>query len=237
MNPNADGVIVFDLDGTLIDIRARYLQLHGELCSELGKPSISAALYWSRKRRGMRAPEMFTDWAVDERDLYARRWIEEIERPGLLSLDKLLTGAMRVVTHLDPRRIVLATLRRDPSSARRQIADLGLSHMFSQVLIAGPDTRSKVDLVGRLTPHVTIDVVVGDTEEDIATARHFGAVAIAVESGLRNRTYLRARQPDATIESVTRLSVVAPFRELMRAGAHTFARAAETPLAQVSSQR
>ena len=95
-------------------------------------------------------------------------------------------------------------------AARLKLSLVGLADFFRLPGAFGEDSHDRRDLPAvareRLSRHLQIDlspeqlIVIGDTPNDIACARHFGARAVAVATG-RGYTAdeLAAHSPDAVL--------------------------------------
>ncbi|MDT5272100.1 MAG: phosphoglycolate phosphatase [Acidobacteriota bacterium] len=140
-------------------------------------------------------------------------YLEELER---------LTRAEQVFYALPGAREALEALEREPRylnslltgnvepAARLKLRLVGLGDFFQLPGAFGEDSHDRRDLPAvareRISRHLGIDlspdqlIVIGDTPNDIACARHFGARAVAVATG---RSYtaadLLAHKPDAIL--------------------------------------
>ncbi len=54
----------------------------------------------------------------------------------------------------------------------------------------------------------TKDMIIGDTEIDIAVGRKLGMQSIAVASGIRTSHFLKQLKPDSVIKSILQLSMI-----------------------------
>ena len=91
---------------------------------------------------------------------------------------------------------------------------VGLSEFFKLPGAFGDDSHDRRDLPAlaaqRISRHLGVDlqphqfIVIGDTPNDIACARHFGAHALAVATGrLYSAEDLLACQPDALLQDLS----------------------------------
>ena len=123
-----------------------------------------------------------------------REALEAVSRPGRY-LSALLTGNVEPAAQLKLRLV-------------------GLDHFFRLPGAFGEDSHDRRDLPRlaheRISRHTGLDlhpsqfIVIGDTPNDIACARHYGARAVAVATG---RSYsaedLLAHSPDAVLPDLT----------------------------------
>lgn len=157
------------------------------------------------------------------RDLRAR-YMEAMERAtgNGERLFHILPGAREALeaTSLDPRyRNALLTGNIEPA-ARLKMRLVNLSGFFEELPGAfGDDSHDRRDLPAlaaeRISRHLKLVlepsqfIVIGDTPNDIACARHFGARAVAVATG---RTYnldqLLPHEPDAILPDLSDTELV-----------------------------
>jgi len=215
-------VILWDIDGTLVRSRrngffrdytapvlVRVFGTEGRL-GELGVSGMTDLQIIAEALRD----EGFTAEQVRERaGELVPLYLEELER---------LTSAEEVFYALDGAREALEALERSPRylnslltgnvlpAARLKLRLVGLADFFRLPGAFGEDSHDRRDLPAlaraRINSHLGTDlspgqfVVVGDTPNDIACARHFGARAVAVATG-RGYTAaeLAAHHPDAVL--------------------------------------
>jgi phosphoglycolate phosphatase-like HAD superfamily hydrolase len=215
-------VILWDIDGTLVRSRrqgvfkdytapvlVRVFGTAGRL-DELGVSGMTDLQIVSEALR----EEGFTAEQVRERAAeLVPLYLEELER---------LTGAEEVFYALPGAREALEALERSPRylnslltgnvlpAARLKLSLVGLADFFRLPGAFGEDSHDRRDLPAlareRINDHLQTNlgpeqfVVIGDTPNDIACARHFGARAVAVATG---RAYtaadLAAHAPDAVL--------------------------------------
>ena len=152
------------------------------------------------------------------------RYIAEMERVTASDgqpLFQLLPGAReileRVATH--PRyRSALLTGNIEPA-AHLKMRLVGLEDFFQLPGAFGDDSHDRRDLPGlaaeRINHHLNLDlrpaqfIVIGDTPNDIACARHFGARAVAVATGRSYQAdYLLPHNPDALLPDLSNTELV-----------------------------
>ncbi|HUR24795.1 MAG TPA: HAD family hydrolase [Candidatus Thermoplasmatota archaeon] len=200
---------ILDLDGTLLDIRARHHGCYSKILVDNGRKSLSPRLYWAAKRRGVKATgilAMTND--VDLFPVFQARWLDIIERPEWLAKDVVFRGVHRWLEAQDAAqvRLVVATHRRDGEAMRRQFADLGLDRVVKDTIVC-PLHVSKAAAVKRALPRLDASrtVWIGDTEADLAGARGLGCRSWLLTCGLRNREFLKPLAPDGLFPKLTAL--------------------------------
>ena len=222
---NSLRIILWDIDGTLVRSRrqgvfkdyttpvmVRVFGTAGRL-HELGVSGMTDLQIVSEALRD----EGFTAEQVRGRaGELVPLYLEELER---------LTRAEQVFYALPGAREALEALEREPRylnslltgnvepAARLKLRLVGLGDFFQLPGAFGEDSHDRRDLPAvareRISRHLGKDlspdqlIVIGDTPNDIACARHFGARAVAVATG---RSYtaadLLAHSPDAVLPNL-----------------------------------
>jgi phosphoglycolate phosphatase-like HAD superfamily hydrolase len=226
MNGEELRVVLWDIDGTLVRSRRNgffkdytapvLLRVFGT-SGRLGEMGVSGMTDLQIISEALR-DEGFTPEHVRERAAeLVPLYLEELER---------LTRAEEIFYALPGAREALEALERSPRylnslltgnvlpAARLKLSLVGLADFFRLPGAFGEDSHDRRDLPAlareRINSHLRLElrpeqfVVVGDTPNDIACARHFGARAVAVATG---RAYaaaeLAAHSPDAILTDLT----------------------------------
>jgi len=183
--------VIFDLDGPLLDVRRRYGAVFAEAVRRLGgRPP--AGDDWALRRAGLGRPARLAAAGITGREAeFTRIWLERIEAPDMLALDRVQPHAAAVLDRLTRRAgpPVLVTFRRDAAALARQLADLGLAGRFAAIA-SGPDpggdkAAGKVALLAGLGLRGPLTGwFVGDTPADLEAGRRLGLATCAVAYGL-----------------------------------------------------
>jgi phosphoglycolate phosphatase len=206
-------VAIVDLDGPLLDGRQRHYACYSTILAEHGAQPLELAQYWDLKRtRADRREQLAASGAEDLYDTFLTEWLDRIEGPPMLALDRVQPGAIETLSRWRAADafVVLATHRRDPEALRSQLDETGLSAHLDEV-VPSPPTGGAVgkaeSVVSRLGRRPDRGVWVGDTEVDVAAARHLGLPAWAVACGVRSEQVLRAAGPDMLAADLASLPV------------------------------
>lgn len=201
--------ILFDLDGTLIDVSARHYSLYRTLISEQNADALTLDDYWRHRRSGESTMDLLAATPGVDVECFTKAWMEGIERPDWLALDEPYEGAIETNDALRPEyELLLITLRRDRAALIRQLDRLRLTDYFTAVLYHGSELVKGKHLlrgVAELTPG---GYAVGDTEADIELALETGRRAICLSHGVRSGPYLAGRGAETVIGSLCELSEV-----------------------------
>ena len=208
--PAAVRTIVLDLDGPLLDGRERHYACYRSILDDLGYEPVDAAAYWAMKRdRVDRKAQLDASGAGAAYEPFLRAWLDRIERPEFLALDRVQAGAVDALRRWKSGGIGLglATLRRSPDRLRDQLASTGLGRFLDALVVSGHEgggagkARQVREAVPGLDPGRTLWV--GDTEVDVEAARALGCPVWALTCGLRTGSYLESLAPDFLSPDIT----------------------------------
>ena len=179
-----------DLDGTLLDVRARLYGCYCDILSESNATPLDINTYWQLKRTKAPLPKQLknTGYTADEATFWAS-WMLRIEHPEYLAHDYLKPLArealLTAANHAD--RVVLLTMRKNRQTLIQQLEQFQIIDLFHEIINA-PTSKIK-SIEDRQFGKA---LLIGDTEEDMSTAKHFGMISTAITSGLRTRELLSA---------------------------------------------
>lgn len=206
-------LLVFDLDGTLIDSRKDLANSVNATLGHLGRPALPDNVIASyigdgagmlvRRALGDPDDEAFVESALTYfLDYYREHKLDHTHvYPGVLeSLEALRVGT-------DGSRRQMAVLTNKPIGPSQAICDaLGLSPYFFRIYGGNSFSTKKPDPQGlkALIREAGVDpfetVMIGDSEIDVQTARSAGGWALGCRFGLSPHT-LDAAEPDCLVDS------------------------------------
>jgi phosphoglycolate phosphatase len=204
-------LVVFDLDGTLVDSSEDIATALNQTLASAGLPTLELAQVRSLVGEGARR--------LVEKALVIVGSGQGIEgtlavflaayRDVLLDKTRLYPGMMTALAALPPRR--LAVLTNKPGDMSRAIlSGLGVAHQFDWIWGAGDVPARKPDPAGLLRLMAAAMVApdetafVGDSGVDVRTARAAGVHAVGVTYGFDPLT-LRAHPPDVLVSDPRQL--------------------------------
>jgi phosphoglycolate phosphatase-like HAD superfamily hydrolase len=201
--------ILFDLDGTLIDVSARHYSLYKSVIRDQGVEALAPGDFWRHRRAGESTIDLLAATPGADVERFTAAWMEGIERPRWLALDEPYEGAVRIIEALGTEyELVLITLRRDRVALMDQLDALQLRSYFTRVICHGPELvkgKHQLQGVAELPPG---GYIVGDTEADIELAAKTGRRAICVSYGVRSGCFLAGRGAQTVIGSLRELPEV-----------------------------
>lgn len=204
-------LLIFDLDGTLVDTRQDLTNSVNYTRSRYGLPPLTLAQVMQQVGDGMRKLlERSLPDAGPEEIKQAIATFREHYGEHLLDHSQLYPGVEETLQHFRSKK--LAVLSNKPEEFTRTMVDkLGIGQ-FCQAVLGG-------DSVGALKPspepilylleHLEADpdrcIMIGDGPTDIEAGRVAGAWTCAVTYGFRTRDVLLACDPDFLIEDIAEL--------------------------------
>ncbi|MCA1634595.1 MAG: haloacid dehalogenase-like hydrolase [Acidobacteria bacterium] len=222
-------ILLWDIDGTLVrspragafrDYTIPVMESVFGTAGRLAEMSVSGMTDWQIVLEAL-ASAGFTPEQVRGRVRELReRYVAELERVSALPheepLFQLLPGVREVLEAAEahPRyRSALLTGNVEPA-ARLKMRLVGLSDFFRLPGAFGDDSHDRRDLPAlarrRISRRLGIEllptqlIVIGDTPNDIACARHFGARAVGVGTGRVNSVEtLRPHNPDLLLPDLS----------------------------------
>jgi phosphoglycolate phosphatase-like HAD superfamily hydrolase len=201
--------LVFDLDGTLLDVSARHHHVYSTVCRSLGGQPLDRAAYWHLKRRRTGWPEILAQSGLDDAEVtpFEATFEELIELPHSLGFDVLFSETIPVLTRLaEIYRCTLVSLRSSATALRAQLAVFALTPFFEAIQSAAPGADpafEKARLIRKTIPADDPAVVIGDSEADVAAANVLGYLSIAVSSGIRDQDILAREHPGYLVDDIS----------------------------------
>lgn len=201
--------LVFDLDGTLLDVSARHHHVYSVLCASLDGDPLDRTTFMRLKRLRAGWPQILgasglipEQFAAFETDFDA-----QIELPANLGFDVLFPAALPLLTKAAALHVCVLVARRASAAAlRAQLGVLALRPYFAAIETASgdgePAFKVKAGLIRKAVTADTPAIVIGDTEADVMAASALGYPSIAVCSGLREREILEQQEPTYLVDDL-----------------------------------
>jgi phosphoglycolate phosphatase-like HAD superfamily hydrolase len=188
-------LLALDLDGTLIDARARQVGVARHVLAQLGAQPLREGRFWELKRSGASTESALVrlGYTASVAGEGARLWRAEIEAEAWLAQDQALPGVEQALHELraDGVSTAVLTARGRPEGALSSARAAGLDELIGELIVVSPEraSREKASWLAARSPAAFI----GDTESDGAAAASAGVAFVAVAGGQRDGTYLGAR--------------------------------------------
>lgn len=206
-------LIVFDLDGTLIDSSEDLATSMNATREHFGLPAIDPALIYSYVGNGaaVLVQRAMQGHASEERLADALKFFLKFYRAHALEHTKLYAGVREVILQLSEAKQRLAVLTNKPVRISSDIiAALGLAKHFFRVYggdsfaAKKPDPMGLNALIEEAGVSATATLMVGDSGVDIETARNAGVRSCGVLWGFQPESF-ELRAPDAVIREPAEL--------------------------------
>ena len=195
-------ILIFDLDGTILDIQKRMGSLWELLHPESG---ISSVDYWRLRRLGLSSPQiesLASPATISTKTFIRKQWLLRIESLELLDQDSVHTGVGEFLADIHSQMsVVLCTARQHSKRTLLQLSSLGIRDFFSEILITeGRD--DKLSALRGLPGLADSDWYVGDTLKDVELGRKLGIRTAAATCGLHGRSVLKSANPDLMLTTL-----------------------------------
>ena len=218
-------LLIFDLDGTLVDSREDLANSINAMLRHYGKPELPHQVIASyigdgapmlvRRSLGDPDDESFVQDAL----LYFMAWYREHKLDTTYIYEGVRESLDAIQSSRNGQALKMAVLSNKPVGPSRAIVEaLGLGRYFFQVYGGNSFHTKKPDPVGvralleesGALPEET--VIIGDSDIDVLTARNAGVYSVGVTYGLAPHT-LEDAPPDVLIDKPHELATVLGPRE------------------------
>ena len=221
-------LLIFDLDGTLIDSREDLANSINAMLKHFGKKELPHEVIASyigdgapmlvRRSLGDPDDESFVQDAV----LYFMGWYREHKLDNTYVYEGVKESLDAIQRSRDGELLKMAVLSNKPVGPSRAIVEaLGLSQYFFQVYGGNsfhtkkPDPTGVQALLEEAKVAAEETVIIGDSDIDVLTARNSGIYSVGVTYGLAPHT-LEDAPPDVLIDSPRELALVLGARDQCR---------------------
>jgi phosphoglycolate phosphatase len=221
-------LLIFDLDGTLIDSREDLANSINAMLRHFGKNPLPHEVIASyigdgapmlvRRSLGDPDDENFVQDAL----LYFMAWYREHKLDNTYVYDGIKESLDAIQKSRDGQPLKMAVLSNKPVGPSKAIVEaLGLGPYFFQVYGGNsfhtkkPDPAGVQALLAEAGIPAEETVIVGDSDIDVLTARNAGIFSIGVTYGLAPHT-LQDAPPDVLIDNPHELAAVLGSREQCR---------------------
>jgi len=204
-------LLVFDLDGTLIDSKDDLVQSVNAVRERLGLHALPEDTVASYVGRGVVVlmRRALGDGASEAEVAQAVEFFLEYYRDHMLDHTVPYPGVREALVDLKPRSMAVLT-NKPVKFSQAILAGLGLDRYFTQVYGGNSFAQKKPDPVGILTLMRETNVeaehtmMVGDSDTDVLTGKNAGVWTCGVTYGLAPET-LKTSPPDFLLDDLREL--------------------------------
>jgi phosphoglycolate phosphatase-like HAD superfamily hydrolase len=204
--------LIFDLDGTILDISLKYNFLYDEIRINYGLPPVN---YWRKRQEISDFSLCIEALGISQLRLeeFRNEWASKIEEQKMLDLDSVLKDVKEKISLFNNQNheIILCTARRNIKNLANQLHGLGLDTIFGQVLTSNSSSGKFKILQNYFSENprdsFTNTWFISDTAEDILVGKKLGLKTCGVLTGLGSRESLGGAGADLTLASVANFDV------------------------------
>jgi len=188
--------IFLDLDGPILEGKNRHFQCYSEILKDFGGTPLNSERYWNLKRaRVPRDQVLEASKFGASYETFANEWMERIESEKFLSFDVLKPKIRETLSEwrelFNNVSIELVTMRQSRPNLEAQLKRLNVIDCFD-VITDCPPMRANTKYQALKGRKFNRAIFIGDTEEDVNTAKLLGIPSIGVLNGIRDKEYLLA---------------------------------------------
>ena len=208
--------IIFDFDGTLLEVSERYYAVFCESCAVIGVLPLSKTVYLSLKKKGKKDSQILDEEYHVSSEVVAKfkkHRYSILEESRYLDLDVLPTPVPSLLKNLRDKKheLILLSLRDNITASLAQLKKLGIADFFSTVIFTGPGktgqshAQRKYQCLREYFPSQNFSegYYIGDTTIDIETSSQLGTKMIFVDWGLDEAG--KAKEVDLVVHSFEEL--------------------------------
>jgi len=191
--------IIFDLDGTLIDVSQGSYYLHLKCCNEFNIKPLNKLLYLELKANGVSETQILHNkysLTSSQSSAFLALRSRDIESKDVLQNHQLKEGTIELLEYLQKSelKIYLATFRRNISHLLDQLNNLMISKYFYDVKCRASfnnyEENDKSRMVRAWKLNLNETLMVGDTMVDARTAEMLGMQKIILKDGIFAEAFL-----------------------------------------------
>ena len=183
-------VVVFDLDGTLLDSRKRHRVLLDKLLSDEGI-EIDTSDLLRFKRNGKNNYDYLISKGIDKvlAEKIQASWISNIENKEYLKIDGLYSYSKNLLEEYSGYKLVLLTARSNKGNALEQIKELGLEKYFAEIIVV-PNGKFVAEEKASVLKDKQAILMIGDTKSDFKATQIAGIKFKHMNEGFHEVKYV-----------------------------------------------
>lgn len=204
--------ILFDLDGTILDVRSAYLEAAKKAFSLMGQKTVNIVLVIEIPKR------LEQDRPIDDllEGIDARKFLNIYLKSYYQSTTekaKPMPRVSEVLTQLGKKAKLALITRRNISQeeVRKELERFGLNGFFQYISTAFDTEKPKPspEALIRCSKEIRVPqsdcIIVGDSVVDVRAGKNARIRTVAVLSGIFSREELEKENPDLILESVNQM--------------------------------
>ncbi|NUM75361.1 HAD-IA family hydrolase [candidate division KSB1 bacterium] len=207
-------LLIFDLDGTLVDTRLDLATAVNHALQQLGRPPLPLAVLTGFVGDGARTLVARALGNPEINDLEtALRFFRAYYAEHLVDHSRLYDGVLETLQHFRHKKKALLS-NKPQEFTEPLLARLDLSKFFDVIVGARPDLKLKPDpqpvhfILDQLGVPAAGALIIGDGENDVLAGKAAGITTCAVTYGIRPAEKLLPLQPDFVIHNFSELKAL-----------------------------
>ncbi len=200
--PRKIKAIIFDLDGTLLDVTERYAQGYIEAAKKMSLQIPEKEKIIELKKFGLTGFEILKTIYQDESDEKIKQTdelrIRITNSHELICKDKPYQAARNTLKKIKESSFKTAVVTLRPKEFNKQIKDFGLSQFID--LIINESSKEKTNALIKASKKIGVStfdcIAIGDSPADIIQAKNIGMKTIAAEYALIGKERLAKENPN-----------------------------------------
>ena len=207
----ASKLIIFDLDGTLLDSKADISHSMNRTLAKYGLPAMDADFVWKYLGDGALylVNRCFSHFKKDAPDGAVEFFLKDYQFNSLMNT-RFYKGVNEMLLSLQNKRKAVLTNKLHEFSMKI-IQGLGSAHHFEYILGRGsyrkkPDPEGIFIILEKLSVKPDDAVMIGDTTIDLEAGERAGIRRVGVTWGVHDRATLESAKPDAIVDEVSAIT-------------------------------
>ena len=195
--------IFFDWDGTLVNSLNRMYSL---FCYLVNSSCLSYEQYWEIKKNGVNQAQILTEYfCYNFKQIkdFRTKWFSLIEHDEWLKLDILYNDTEFVLKNLFKQHdLYIVTGRQFLDKVNKQVVDFKIEKYVQKIFSTCQNTTKYELITSNISNLNELDMLIGDTVEDIESGKKLNIKTIGITTGMLNKTTLLKYYPTRVYDSL-----------------------------------
>jgi len=185
-------LVIFDFDGTLVDVSGRWYQLHLDIAKKHSLPIIEREVYVSAKKEGVKEEALMLQFSDDISAIkaYCKERVVYIEDTDYLACDEPFEGIFDVLNSWsDLGPMCLLSKRKSAENFHWEVENKGFKPLFRDLVPTGGKGKKEVLLDLYSKEELSSAVIISDAFEDYEMGLEQGMQVFVIGYGCRSAEY------------------------------------------------